>query len=171
MGRACLLPLSRRGRAGASWPIFGPTRACLGLLLEASLSLDLPAQRATFHLPGGVGLPSFLWPSTLGLKGRLFLPAQPVLSSSLDALGPEPPTPACPSALPPAPGVTAPSFCSLSRKSRREEGLVFPNGPGVYTFLACWVETDRLWFFSALYPPTHRDLRYGACNSLQNPER
>ena len=82
MGRACLLPLSRRGRAGASWPIFGPTRACMGLLLEASLSLDLPAQRATFHLPAGVGLPSFLWPSTLGLKGRLFLPAQPVLSSS-----------------------------------------------------------------------------------------
>lgn len=93
--------------AGASWPFLGPARACLGLLFRS----------ATFSLPAGLGLPSSLWPATLGLRGHLFLPAQPVLLRPWTHLAREPPTPACPSALPPAPGVTAPSFCSLWPKS------------------------------------------------------
>ena len=160
--RAGLLPLSPRGRVWGAVAVFRPDPGLSGpafggqpLPRLACLEGDL------LSLPAGLGLPSFLWPLTLGLRGHLFLPAQPVLlSSSLDTLGPGTTSASLPFRLPPSPACDSSKFLlALAEVSWREEGPVFPNGPRVYTFLACWVETDRPSFFSALCPPTQRNLR------------
>ena len=151
-----------RPDAGLSGPAFGgqplPRLACS--------EGDLPPARRR-----GLALPSLALDSRPEGSPLPSCPACPPFSV-LGRTWPGTTKASLPFRLAPGPGSDSSEFLlALAEVSWREEGPVFPNGPRVYTFLACWVETDRLWFFSALYPPTHRDLRYSACNSLQNPER